>query len=197
GMANNNQGLQYGDMTSPGAPPVVIPYASTVVDWVLVTVRKDGITPGDNLWTCAGWVHIDGTVTFPDPCPGLSFVPSSTYYVLVQHRNHLGVLSPSPATMSCGNMIINWDFTTSNSYQPLFRYGQKQMATGIWAMHSSNGDQVTSIAAISSPDRNVWRNLQNALGYTLGDYNMDAFTNTSDENAWKLNQNRTSGILFY
>jgi len=193
-----NSGANYGDPSSPGAPMGVTTYPPDVVDWIYVTVRKNGILPANNFWSCAGWVHSNGVVTFPEPCGGLVLTPGDNYYVLVQHRTHLGVLSPTVATFSCGGMVINWDFTTSNSYQPIFRYGQKEVEPGIWAMHAANGEQVTSIAAISSSDRTTWRAYQNAYGYNIGDYNMSAFTESAgDETLWKLNQNRTSGIIFY
>lgn len=195
---SGNSGATYGDPSAPGAPPMVTPYPPDVVDWVLVTVRKNGILPANNYWSCAGWVHSDGQVTFPDPCGGLILTPGDNYYVLVQHRTHLGVLSPSVATYSCGGMIINWDFTTGNSYAPIFRYGQKQVASGVWAMHAANGEQVTSIASISSSDRTTWRAFQNAYGYNIGDYDMSSFTESAgDEFLWKGNQNKTSGIIFY
>ncbi|MDQ3017958.1 MAG: hypothetical protein M3R25_14695, partial [Bacteroidota bacterium] len=63
-----NLGLNYGDASSPGAPMGVIPYPLNVVDWILVTVRHNGLLPANNIWTCAGWVHRDGTVTFPENC---------------------------------------------------------------------------------------------------------------------------------
>ncbi|MGB3079453.1 MAG: hypothetical protein WBB31_10290, partial [Saprospiraceae bacterium] len=195
---NGNTGLQYGDPSAPGAPMGVIPYPPDVVDWVLVTVRKNGILPANNFWTCAGWVHTDGVVTFPDPCPGLVFNPGDSCYVLVQHRTHMGVLSTHAATSTCTNYIINWDFTTANSFAPIFRYGEKLVEPGKWAMHGANGDQITSIAAIGSADLTTWRIFQNAYGYSIGDYNMSAFTESAgDESLWKANQNRTSGIIFY
>jgi hypothetical protein len=193
---NGNSGMNYGDPSAPGAPMGVIPYPPDVVDWVLVTIREEGRAVGDHHWTCAGWVHENGDVTFPESCGLLSF-PMDDYYIMVQHRNHLGVMTPDEADMPCSGITIQWDFTTDNSYQPLFRYGQKQVEPMKWAMHSANGDQLTSIAAISSPDRTLWRLLQNALGYGKGDYNMDVSTDSGDETIWKINQNKTSGIIFY
>ena len=162
-----------------------------------MTVREDGILPADNIWTCAGWVHTDGEVTFPETCGALTFDIMLDYYILVQHRNHLGVLSPSGADMLCGGVTIDWDFTVANSYEPAIRYGQKEIEPGIWAMHAGNGDQLANIASINSQDRTTWRILQNALGYSVGDYNMDVSTNSADETVWKNNQNRASGIIFY
>ncbi|MBK8832282.1 MAG: hypothetical protein IPN60_15780 [Saprospiraceae bacterium] len=88
--------------------------------------KEDGILPADNIWTCAGWVHTDGEVTFPETCGALTFDIMLDYYILVQHRNHLGVLSPSGADMLCGGVTIDWDFTVANSYEPAIRYGQKK-----------------------------------------------------------------------
>jgi len=192
-----NLGLNYGDPSAPFAPMVVIPYPLDVVDWVLVTVRKNGLLPVNNHWTCAGWVHQDGDVTFPESCGTLSLNGADNYYVMVQHRNHLGILSPAPALEPCSGYVIDWDFTMSNSYQPTFRFGQKMVEPGVWAMHAANGEQITSISAISSPDRTTWRLLQGVLGYSVGDYNMSAVVTPPDETAWKNNQNKTSGVIFY
>jgi hypothetical protein len=174
-----------------------MPYPADVVDWILVIVRENGIDPLDNIWTCAGWVHTDGQVTFPEACGPISFGMMDDYYILVQHRNHLGILSPDPADMLCGTATIEWDFTSENSYKPLFREGQQEVEAGIWAMYAANGEQVTAIAAIESGDRSTWRILQNALGYSIGDYNMNVSTNSVDETLWKENQNTASGVNFY
>ena len=194
---NGNTGMNFGDPSAPGAPGGVIPYPDDVVDWVLVTIRKNGILPANNHWSCAGWVHTDGTISFPEDCGPIGVDPMDDHYILVQHRNHLGVLSPMPIEEYCGGITMEWDFTTGNSYQPIFRYGQAEVEPGIWAMLKANGEQISSINAISSPDRTTWRILQNALGYGIGDYNMNAATTSGDETDWKNNQNKTSGIIFY
>jgi hypothetical protein len=195
---NGNTGLSYGD------PPYgTIPYPSDVVDWVLVTVRKNGIMPGDNIWRCAGWVRSNGVVTFPDNCSIPLPDPMDDYYIMVEHRNHLGVLSPGypgpSAFITCDGLVLQWDFTTSDSYKPAFRVGQKRVkiVPPVWAMYAGNGDQVLSVAAINSPDRTLWRSFQNAVGYKTGDYDLNITTNSQDETIWKTNQNKTSGIIFY
>ncbi len=196
---NGNGGPVYGDPLAPGAPVGVVPYPADVVDWVLVTVRENGILPANNIWKCAGFIHTDGDVTFPQTCATLNINSGSEYYVLVEHRNHLAVLSETDVDMPCSGYVIDWNFTDANSYQPTFRFGQKQVVPGmpgIWAMHQGNGEQITSRSAISSPDRTTWRLLQNALGYGVGDFNMDVSTDSDDETQWKGNQNKTTGILF-
>ncbi|HXR79443.1 MAG TPA: hypothetical protein VN763_00925, partial [Saprospiraceae bacterium] len=123
--------------------------------------------------------------------------PNNDYYIVVQHRHHLGILSPSFVNIECDGAFLNWDFTTSNSYQPLFRFGQKELEPGVWGMFTGNGEQITSISAISSPDRTTWKVWQGFNSYNPGDYIMTGFTDSGDETAWKNNQNRTSGVVFY
>jgi hypothetical protein len=186
-----NTGTSYGDGMG------MTPYPPDVVDWVLVSVRHEGILPANTIWTCAGWVHKNGNVTFPEDCPGPAINPNDDYYLLVQHRNHLGILSPSFVNMNCNAEVLEWDFRTSDSYKPIFRVGQKQVEPGVWAMYNCNGDQLTSIAAINSADRTLWVSWQGFLGYNPGDYDLNGFTDSTDETLWKINQNRTSGIIFY
>jgi hypothetical protein len=192
---NGNTGLAYGDLFYS-----TIPYPSDVVDWVLVTVRKDGIAPADNIWRCAGWVHKNGTVTFPESCPFPYIAGASKYYIMVEHRNHLGVLSPgfptTGANITCDGLVIQWNFTTADSYKTPFRVGQKSV-DGIWAMFAGNGDQTLSINAINSPDLTIWRSTQGNLGYSKADYNMNSTVESDDETKWKNNQNKTSGVVYY
>ena len=186
-----NTGIQWGDFMGQ------TPYPPDVVDWVLVMIRRNGILPDSTIWTCAGWVHQDGSVTFPENCALPLFSTTDMYYFVVQHRNHLGILSPADVDMPCGTAVLEWDFRNSNSYQPLFRFGQKQVEPGVWAMFAANGEQISSIQAINSLDRTLWRTLQGTFGYSLGDYELDADTDSADENVWKNNQNRTTGVIFY
>jgi hypothetical protein len=191
-----NSGAIYGDASAPGAPMGVQPYPSDVVDWVLVTVKVDSFLVSDNIWSCAGWVLKDGTVVFPENCGNIALDPLKEYYIQVQHRNHLAVLSPGPVDMLCGGEILSWDFTIANSYQPLFRSGQILVEPGIWAMIAGNGDQLASIQAINSVDRSVWSGEQGLLGYKRSDFDLNASTNSADESIWTNNQNKTTAIPF-
>ncbi|HXR80012.1 MAG TPA: hypothetical protein VN763_03795, partial [Saprospiraceae bacterium] len=186
----SNTGTQWGDFGGQ------TPYPPGVVDWVLVMIRKGGITPAFTIWTCAGWVHQNGDVTFPESCPLPAFT-TDDYYFVVQHRNHLGILSPAEVDMPCGTAVLEWDFRNSNSYQPIFRFGQKEVEPGVWAMYSGNGEQAASISAINSLDRTVWKSMQGTHGYNNGDFDLNAFTDGFDETLWKNNQNRTTGVVFY
>jgi hypothetical protein len=193
---SGNTGMNYGDATAPSAPMGVLPYPSHVIDWVLVTVRENGILPANNVFTCAGWVHTNGRVSFPQSCSGLTIDPGKSYYIVVQHRNHLGALDT--AAIMNGATNLKMDFTIQDSYKPAFRFGQKQVEPGVWALMGANSNQSSSSSqsSINSADRNTWRLDQNKVGYLNADHQMNVNVNSADETIWKVNQNRTSGVIF-
>lgn len=189
--APGNTGTQWGDGMGQ------MPYPANVVDWVLVMIRKNGLLPAQTIWTCAGWVLQDGTVTFPESCPLPAFTTADEYRFVIQHRNHLGIMSPMDVDMPCGTAQLEWDFRNANSYQPLFRFGQKQVESGVWAMFGANGEQQQSIQSINSLDRTLWKTLQSASGYYPSDFDLSGYTDSFDETIWKNNQNKTTGVIFY
>ena len=140
-------------------------------------------------------IHKNGEITFPETCPNLLTInTSSTYYILVEHRNHLAVMDT--ASIIENGAYLNLDFSVNNSYAPIFRHGQNLLEPGVWGMIEGNVDQVSSRAGINSVDRTSWKNDQNKLGYNKGDIDMNSATNSLDETKWKLTQNKTTGISF-
>ena len=168
-------------------------YPSTVVDWVLVSLRSSpsNATP---VWRCAGWLHEDGSITFPKNCIQ---VPLGSYYILVEHRNHLGVLSPT--LVAIVNNTIQYDFTLTDSYittnPPSF--GSKVLTNGKWAMYSGDGMKTTTTANfdINFNDAQLWKGESGIFEqYRRGDFNLDADVNFSDQVLWKANNGRYSGV---
>lgn len=71
-----------------------------IVDWVLVSLRT-GTDASTEVQKRAGFVKADGTVVGLDGSSPLRFgVPDDSYYVVVEHRNHLSVMSASAVAMS-------------------------------------------------------------------------------------------------
>ncbi len=189
-------GNQFGEATSPSAPANVTPYDNDVVDWVLVSVRENGRLLADKVWECTAWLHQDGSVTFPEECSCFEGTTTSEYYIVVEHRNHLPILSSLPATRT--SSYIYTDFTISDSYKPLpFVEGQKELtADNVWVMYAANGEQQISNTrtSLNSADQTKWYADQNAIGYFLGDYNLNVSVNSADQTVWKINQNKFSGV---
>jgi hypothetical protein len=176
------EGDGYGDVTTnPGS----IPYPATVTDWVLVSIRTLDLDPGSTVWKCAGLLHEDGTVEIPADCPCLDLEPETNYHILVEHRNHLAVMSYG--TMLSGNTLAN-DFTTTDSWK--FDIGSPQEVTqkligGKYVMYGANGDQVISRTEIISADNAVWigQNSQIFI-YRAGDHDLNADVNSIDRAIW-------------
>jgi len=184
-------GSQFGDdSVNPGATP----YDAEYVDWILISVRAGNRQVTSEIWSCVGLVKTDGTVEFPEECECLDIDETEDYYIVVEHRNHLPVMTPNTATIVGSN--LEWDFTTSNSFR-VRRQGQKEVEPGVWAMYAGNADQQSAPIdqnIISSADRVVWFNEQNLIGYFPADFNMDGFVTSADQVLWFANQNVSSDI---
>jgi hypothetical protein len=170
-------------------------YPTTVVDWVLVSLRTDSLT-SNTIFRKAGWLHSDGHISFVSPCFTL---PDGGYFVLIEHRNHIGVLSRSK-TIIQSNVLMH-DFTVNDSYVMINppSFGQKQKGAK-WVMLAGDGQKNTPITNydINFNDSQLWK-IQSGIfdQYLYGDYNMDADINFSDSFLWKLNSGKYSGVVHW
>ena len=170
----------------------VTTYAADVVDWVLVSFRTSPVL-GATVFRAAGLLHNNGTITFPNTCIEL---PTGSFYVVIEHRNHLGIMSPSAVVVA--NNTMAFDFTTGQSYiltnPPSF--GQKTKSSS-WMMYAGDGKKTTSTMNydINFSDSQLWK-LESGIfdQYRYGDFNMDADVNFGDSQLWKLNNGRYSGV---
>ncbi len=168
-------------------------YPTTVVDWVLVSLRTDS-TKASKALSVAGLLHSDGHISFVNPCFTL---PSGSFYVVIEHRNHMGVMSHVKVPVSAGK--ITYDFTAQQSYQltnpPSF--GEKQVGTK-FVMYAADGSKATinDNYDINFKDSLLWKSLSGSFDiYLLSDFNLDADSNFMDNSLWKQNSGRYSGVL--
>jgi len=164
------------------------PYDPDVVDWILVSLRSD-IMPASEFKRVAGLVYKDGTVLFIENSIVTSKDPNQIY-VVIEHRNHLGMMTPGPIKLTDNNLF--WDFTTQNSYTGGGN-GQKRITQGVWAMIAGDCDQTTDSPSydINGFDYILWRNNNGFFDrYTSADINMDG----DCANADKLIRNNNNGI---
>lgn len=177
---------------------------NAIVDWVHVELRsKDDMTLP--IATRSGLVQRDGDIVDLDGLSSLKFqgVNVDSFYVVVKHRSHLGVMS-----MKVSNTDLI-DFTSPNF--PTFDFGttldngndytglaqKSSVISGynvLWAGDfDSNGqvkftnpsdDQNIMYIDVLFKSPNFLINYDNAYGYLTGDYNMDGktkYTNPSDD----------------
>ncbi len=175
-------------------------YPSNAVDWVLVSLRTNE-QKSSELCKAAGLLLKDGTVQLMDSfdCCGIT---EDEFYIVVEHRNHLIVMSPTKVLANGG--IVNFDFTKNDSYKDFFGLGasQKQVQSmsgqAYFAMYGGNGDQQGSATAdtdINVNDKVIWETENNQFAiYNSADFNLSGDINVNDKLLWQSNNNSFSSV---
>jgi hypothetical protein len=171
---------------------IMTTYPATVVDWVLVTLRVDEttVTP---VFRVTGLLHNDGHISFLSPYFDIA---NGNYHVVIEHRNHVGVMSPNKVPIING--VLTHDFTVNDSYVLINppSFGQKRKGSN-WVMYAGDGkkDTQTTNYDINFQDSQYWK-LQSGIfdQYKLGDFDMDADVNFSDNYLWKFNSGKYSAV---
>ncbi len=153
--------LMRDDLRANGLLPTTSPYVdgltttfltvepnNNVVDWIWVELRDKT----DNTLVIDGQSALlqrDGDVVNTNSNGSLTFtVPADDYYVVIKHRNHLGIMTANPVALSSTSTNIN--FTDANS--PI-TFGADAQTTigmpngilGMWA-GDTDGDGILSFA---------------------------------------------------
>ena len=178
-----------------------------VVDWVLVELRQ-AVTPETALpstilngWPKALLLKQDGSlIAYDGSLPSIdSATISENIYIVIRHRNHVGIMSNGPAVLT-GN-TYSYDFTDDITKAYGADVGYKEIATGIFGMVAGDGD---ADGSVFMRDRTVWRiNLGAINSYQSSDYDMDGNTFMSDRTLWRGNLevsnpfNQPQTILLY
>jgi hypothetical protein len=169
---------------------------ANVVDWVLVELR-DANSPANaatatRIARKAGLLLTNGNIVATNGTSPLLFVNSVNYclYTVINHRNHLSVLSATTLIPSAGNYI--YDFTTAQG-QAYGANSQKQLATSVWGMIS--GDANAS-GLIGYDDLTpAWRSNAGKAGYYPADLNFDQQVNNRDkDNFWRPNFGKGTNV---
>ncbi len=169
-------------------------YSGTEVDWVLVGLRTD-IQKADEVSQAAGLLMKDGTIRFPAECP-IRTDESGPFYIVVEHRNHMGVMSAQAVSLTDRNILM--DFTAQNSYtENNSGFGQIEVAPGIWAMIAGDLAQATDNFSydINGGDKIEWAdNNGNFDSYRTSDANLNGDTNGADKILWEINNGKSSRV---
>jgi hypothetical protein len=168
-----------------------------VVDWVLVEIR-DAATAGQaNGTTKVGrqvaWLLSDGTVAGLSGTSNLQFNHSVIHqlFVVIWHRNHLGIMSNNPLTLNGG--VYQYNFSTGATQIYGGALGALELGSGIWGMVSGDGN---SDGTIDTNDKTeVWSIQAGFSGYLPADYNMNGNTGNRDKNDnWRPNLNKSEQV---
>ncbi len=169
-------------------------YQTNVVDWILVSLRQGSPLVQNTAFKTAALVRSDGVVIMVAPPPVL--VANQSYYIVIEHRNHLGILSHMPVSVQNG--VLSYDFTTQNSYTATspVSIGQKQIGT-VFAMHSCDGNKnlANQDFVVNVNDYSLWLDNNGRFDlYSPADFNMDAQISASDKAQWDSNNSKFSMV---
>ncbi len=164
---------------------------TNVVDWVLVSFRT-GVESSTQIGKTAGLLQTDGCIYFPDN-EVISANFDAPVYVVVEHRNHMGVMSPQ--ALNIINGTLTWDFRAAESYKNAGSSGQKQLANGVWSMYAGDIDPSDAGYDINGADKAIWL-LNNGTfnEYLPADVNQDGDVNGADKSVW-FNNNGVYSIV--
>ena len=167
-----------------------------IVDWVLIELRDTTdaalAIAETRIAQQAAFLLKDGSIVATDGVSNIQFDTQLTnqLFVIIWHRNHLGILSANPVVLTDG--VYSFNFTTGNS-QAYGTDSQKEIATGKWGMFGGDGNKDKSI---DSDDKTiVWEVQAGQSGYLNGDFNLDSEVDNQDKNSiWEQNNGISSQI---
>jgi hypothetical protein len=167
-----------------------------VVDWVLLELRDAvdaaSATSATRIARQAAFLLKDGTVVGLDGSSILQFSNSfnQQLFVIIWHRNHLGVLSANALSQSGG--IYTYDFSTALNQVYGEGSGYKLIGSGIYGMAGgdNNADGYVDLTDIA-----VWKTTAGSTGYKSSDFDLDNQVNNTDKNeVWVENGSLSSQI---
>ncbi|MFN4146241.1 MAG: ELWxxDGT repeat protein [Runella sp.] len=170
-------------------------YEPNMTDWVLVSLRTQPDNPATTVFRAAALLNQEGLVNTVKGCPG-KLQEYEWYYVAVEHRNHVGIVSAEPTPFVNGHFF--YDFTQRQSYirpgQP--SVGQKQVE-GRFMMYAGDFQKANSSQEINANDVAIWRQQNGRFAqYLVSDANMDGQVNALDQILWALNNGLFSAVRF-
>ncbi|GAB4320171.1 MAG: hypothetical protein Kow00127_12480 [Bacteroidales bacterium] len=163
---------------------------ANVVDWVVVQLRDaDDAASASSatvLDTRAGFLLANGHIVETDGVTPLQLTGSFTRqpYIVVFHRNHLGVMTSAPVIESGG--FFTWDFTTDAGQAYGGSNGHKEIDTGVWGMVAADGNANGLVQ--NDDETSAWKVDLGGSGYLGGDFNLNGLVQNTDETGyWKPN----------
>ncbi len=191
----NYMGAEGADWTEANYEAIETRTGKQIVDWVLVSFRT-APESSTEFQKVAALLLDDGNVEFIENCI-LTLLDPSEVYILVEHRNHMGIMSAT--SVAVANQALVYDFKNQNSFvgASTLGVGQLELSAGVWAMPSGDIDQVFDTVSydINSADGAAWSG-QNGMfdTYHPADINMDGDVNSVDKILWTYNNGISSRV---
>jgi hypothetical protein len=147
-----------------------------IVDWVFLELR-DKADPSIVRATGSALLQADGDVVDVDGVSPVEFasLPAGEYYVAVKHRNHIGVMSATPITLSA--VVAVMDFTTD--IDDIFGGGNSVGVLNDGKLGLFSGDFNHNMQA-QNTDYNAMVQTLGLAGYQAGDFDLNGQVQNTD-----------------
>jgi len=185
-MTTDMNGPEYIPTTSPHLDLreiVEIP-TDDIVDWVYVKLRDESTMAYVD--STSALLRNDGMVVADDGVTEYITMnaESDNYYIEVDHRNHVSVMSATAHPMDYTSSTV-YDFTdNSNKYYGTL--GCKSLGGSKWGMITGDANGNGEVQA--DDKENDWRTQVGLNGYRSADFNLNGQVQADDkENYWRLN----------
>jgi uncharacterized protein (TIGR02145 family) len=170
---------------------------ANAVDWILVefwdALSADQLSSGTLIEKKAVFLSNEGEVLDLNGNPTLILngTVTNNLFVVVNHRNHLSILSADALVETEGVYTYNFTDASSKAYGGTF--AQKEITPGIWGMIACDGNADGHVNL--SDKTEVWKLQSGQSGYLSGDFNLDQQANNKDKNnLWINNVGRVNQI---
>lgn len=165
----------YTDALTCNASVFTITGSEAIVDWVWVELR-DATDRTIVVESRSALLQRDGDIVEVDGTSSVSFTATpDSYYMLVNHRNHLGILSANPIPMS-GNTVVDLSANPSEVFGGSISVSDMG---GIYAMYSGDFD---GNGQIQNSDASSVFLLVGNSGYSEADMDMNGQVQNTDIN---------------
>lgn len=161
-----------------------------VVDWIVVELRDAGAAATATGATMIGrqacFLLKDGSVVGLDgsSLPQFFTTFDQKAFIVIWHRNHLGIINASPASKSVNT--YSYDYTTGEAQVYGGANGHTELEPGVWGMIAGDGNGNGLVQ--NTDETAVWKTDLGSSGYTGGDFDMNGLTQNTDEtDIWKPN----------
>lgn len=145
---------------------------SAIVDFVLISARTS-VNHESQICEFIGQLRTDGSIDMQDGDCELDI--SKAYYFVIQHRNHLPVMTHDSVVYD--GVRFKYDFRERDSYKSLFSFGQKKLSVGVYAMYAGNTSQSSSVTARADINTGDLSMLLSQFGQNSGYLRMDTDLN--------------------
>jgi uncharacterized repeat protein (TIGR01451 family) len=141
--------------------------ANAIVDWVLIQLRSDTSTV---LAQQAALIQRDGDIVSTDGVSPLTFagVSAGNYYVVVKHRNHLGVMTANALSLSATLTAVDFTIAATPNFQRGGNFGsiyaQRTMGSvrTLWSGNTGGGNTIKAAGAGSDGESVLFKVLLDA-----------------------------------